>query len=281
MIKRMLTALLAGCMMIIAAGCGAKPQSSSMASDKSWNQIQAAKKLVVGVEANFAPLSFEEKGEPDGFGPELAKNTTKKLGIAVEFITLPPEELDKALEDKKIDCIWSSYSRGSQRTDTDNLSFAYLTSNQVILCLKDNTAQNLADLKDQRVGVKQNSGGQKALENSTAFKDCLESIGEYEDFEEAKTSLDNKKISAVVMDEFSAAHYVQQNPDQYKLLGQAQGKTPELLETGEYCVKFRTGDGSLALKVEEAIMDLVKDGELSAMSQRWFNQDLSVIQKNG
>ena len=276
--KKTISALLLVCTVCSAFwGCAAKSQSASSSSDKSWDTVRAARKLVVGVESNFAPISFyDENQKLSGFGVETATEVGKDLSVTVEFKPVPLAQAETALESREIDCFWSDYQKTAQNDQTADFSFSYMKSGQVILCPAKAAVQNLADLKNQRIGVKDGSGGQQAIEDSTAFKECLAGVVTYKDYAEAKTSLDNKKISAVVMDQVAAEYYVKNQPDAYRILGKSENQPPQFLETGDYCVAFRSGDESLALKVKEQLSELAADGTLSKLSKKWFGSDLTT-----
>jgi polar amino acid transport system substrate-binding protein len=281
--KKALSALLLVCAVCFSLfGCSGKSQSSSAVNDKSWDRARAAGKLIVGVEQNFPPMSFyDEKKQLSGYDIDIAAEAVKKLGIEAEFQPLSPAEIPNALEEGKIDCIWNYYSGASQDKTSENLTFSYMKSRQVVLCLAGTALQNLADLKGQRVGVKAGSGGQKAVEASTAFKKCLASIIEYKDYSEAKSSLDKQKISGIVMDEATARYYLEKYSDVYRILGKDGSEDAEVLETGDYCVAFRAENGSLARNVEDSLNGLNEDGTLSKFSKKWFGSDLSDMESSG
>lgn len=276
--RKALSALLLVCAISLTmGGCSGISSSSSSPTDPSWNTVRSKDSLVVGVEENFEPLSFYDKdGNLTGFAVESAKEVASELGVTVEFKTLSLADAQKALNDDEIDCFWSSYSKPTQQSDTSSLTFGYMKSSQVVFALADGPLTNLADLKGQRVGVKDGSGGQQAVEASTTFKGCLAELGTYSDYAQAKTSLDNKKISAVIMDEVSAEYYLKESPNQYRILGQSGSEPPETLETGSYSVAFRKSDESLTVKVQEALNELSGDGTISKLSKKWFGTDLSA-----
>ncbi|WP_101697230.1 transporter substrate-binding domain-containing protein [Clostridium minihomine] len=274
--RKTLSALLLVCAFSFSlVGCSGRSSSSSP-TDPSWNTIRSKDTLVVGVEENFEPLSFYDKeGNLTGFAVETAREVGKELGVAVEFKTIQPCSAQDSLSNGEIDCFWSNYSKATQDSEAANLTFGYMKSSQVIFALADAPLNNLADLKGQRVGVKEGSGGQKAVEASTTFKSCLGELGTYRDYVQAKTSLDNKKISAVIMDEVSAEYYLKQSPERYRILGKNSNEPPETLETGDYSVAFRQSDESLTLKIQEALNELSDDGTITKLSKKWFGTDLS------
>lgn len=276
--RKTLSALLLVCALTLSAtGCANQNSSSSFPTDASWDSTRSAGTLVVAVEENFEPFSFvEEDGSLTGFAVDSASEVAKKLGLKVEFKTVLPASSQEALNSGEVDCVWSNYTKPAEDDLATNLTFGYMKSSQVIVALADSPLSNLADLKGQRVGVKEGSGGEKALADSTTFKECLADLGMYRDYAQAKESLDNRRISAVVMDEVSAEYYVKQNPKNYRILGKSKNEPPETLGTGDYSVAFRKADESLTLKVQEALNELSADGTITRLSKKWFGTDLSA-----
>lgn len=265
---------------VLAAGCSSVSiQSASAAADPSWNDVKTANKLVIGIEESFYPMTYtNENGNPAGFGVDVATEVCRRLGIAAEFEPVIWSEAQDALDGGEIDCIWTSCSAVvSVQDPAYPHTGGYLAGSQAVLCLTESGAQNLADLKGQRIGVKRNSCGEQALEQSTAFRDSLASVNAYDDYESAKQSLDNKKISAVVMDYAAARYYQNQQPGIYTILSKNGGEEPEVLATDEYCVSFRQGAESLSLKIEETLAAMRNDGTLDTYQKKWFGSEFSPV----
>lgn len=262
---------------ILGTACSSSSAPSAAATDPAWSSVEASKKLVIGIEESFYPMTYvNENGTPAGFGVDVATEACRRLGITAEFKPIVWSEAQEALENGEIDCIWTScIAVVSSQDPAPPHTAGYLSGSQVVLCLTESGAQNLADLKGQRIGVKENSCGELALEQSTAFRDSLASVNAYDNYETAKQSLDNKKISAVVMDYAAARYYQEQQPGIYTILSKNGGSEPEVLSNDEYCVSFREDEVSLSLKIEEALMAMRSDGTMDTYQKKWFGADLS------
>ncbi len=105
--------------------------------DGSWAYIQEKGKLIVGLDATFAPMGFrDESGEIVGFDIDLANAVAKELGIEVEFQPIDWDAKEMELNGKKIDCIWNGMSATPERMEKMTLSDPYLNNTISIMSLK-------------------------------------------------------------------------------------------------------------------------------------------------
>lgn len=261
-------------------GCAASATAQTASADKSWQKVQNAKTLVVGVDSSFAPMSFTDgKGQLTGFDIDTATEVCHRLNITVKFESIDWSQKNAELNNGKIDCIWSGYTKTQAGSSQSNLSLSYMPSSQVVICLSGQPVKNIAALKQQRIGVKDGSAGQDAVESSTAFKSSLESVTVYKDYEVAVTALNNKKVTAVILDDVTAKYYLKQKKNTYVILYKDDGKTEDTLSTGYYAVAFRANDQTLTNQVQSVLAQMEKDGTMSSISKKWFNEDLTGIDK--
>lgn len=232
--------------------------------------------LKIGIEENFASVTFYEKNQPVGFGVDLTKEISRRLEIEPEFVVIDSEDSQQALEDGEIDCILT-YPEKSAASDII-ASPSYLTSDQVILCLQESQILDLVDLNDRNLGVKEDSAGEYAIEESSMFRSSLNQVISYSDFEDARLALNNGDVDAVVMDLTCAKYYEKMYPDQYSILSKADQNSPEVLATENYSIAFRAEDENLAAQIEKALTTISQDGTLVSFSEKWFEEDLTQME---
>lgn len=105
--------------------------------DGSWDYIKNNGKLIVGLDATFAPMGFrDESGEIVGFDIDLANAVAKELGVAVEFQPIDWDAKELELNGKKIDCIWNGMSATPERMEKMTLSDPYLNNTISIMTKK-------------------------------------------------------------------------------------------------------------------------------------------------
>ena len=115
------------------------------ATDESWNNVVAAKKLIVGYTL-FAPIAYTDGDGADaeliGFDIELAKavvnylNTTYSTQVEVEFIVIEWNEKEALLENGSIDLVWNGMTITDERLAAMEISVPYLANKQVAIVKK-------------------------------------------------------------------------------------------------------------------------------------------------
>lgn len=115
------------------------------ASDNSWNEVVADKKLVVGYTL-FAPIAYNEGDGADaklvGFDIELAEAVVKYLNtkytteIKVEFMVIDWNQKEALLENGTIDLVWNGMTITPEREAGMSVSIPYLANKQVAVIAK-------------------------------------------------------------------------------------------------------------------------------------------------
>lgn len=84
------------------------------------------KKIVVGLDDNFPPMGFrDDKNNIVGFDIDMAKEASKRMGVAVEFKPIDWNSKEAELSSKRVDVLWNGLTITEQRKQ--NIAF----SNQI------------------------------------------------------------------------------------------------------------------------------------------------------
>ena len=115
------------------------------ATDESWNNVVAAKKLIVGYTL-FAPIAYKDGDGADaeliGFDIDLAKavvaylNTKYSAQIEIEFIVIDWNEKEALLANGSIDLVWNGMTITDERLANMEISVPYLANKQVAVVKK-------------------------------------------------------------------------------------------------------------------------------------------------
>ena len=115
------------------------------ATDNSWDNVAAAKKVVIGYTL-FAPIAYKDGDGADaplkGFDIDLAKavfaylNEKYSAEIAVEFIIIEWNQKEAMLENGSIDLVWNGMTITPEREAEMCISVPYLANKQVAVIKK-------------------------------------------------------------------------------------------------------------------------------------------------
>lgn len=125
------------------------------ATDNSWNDVVAAKELIIGYTL-FAPIAYKDGDGADaelvGFDIELAKavvnylNTTYTSEVKVTFMVIDWNSKEALLENGTIDLVWNGMTITDERSAAMTISVPYLANKQVAVIAKaDAEKYNAAD----------------------------------------------------------------------------------------------------------------------------------------
>ena len=121
----------------------ANPYAS--ATDSSWNDVVASKKVIIGYTI-FAPIAYKEELSAGswltGFDIDLARsvfnylNATYKTAIAIEFVEIEWSQKEALLENGTIDLVWNGMTITPERSAEMCISIPYLANKQVAVIKK-------------------------------------------------------------------------------------------------------------------------------------------------
>lgn len=206
-IWQVILAVVMGILMAAAvAGCSSTPDKKPAANapaasaDDSLAKIKAKGRLVVGINAEFAPFEFHTmvngKDTVVGFDLDMAKDIAKDMGVELELKELSFDALLTTLQSGQVDVIISGLSATEERRKTVDFSDVYYKGTQTLLTTKDNLSKfnNFNDLKDKKIGLQLSSLQDKLM--SALLPD-----GKYTRIESMNTlflSLKSKQIDGIV-----------------------------------------------------------------------------------
>src|SRR5574343_1654241 len=149
---RACTALLAGAALsILLPACGQREAPAAPAAAAS---APAARELVVGTDAVYAPFEFQdEKGESGGFDIDGLRAAAEAAGLKVRFVNTPWEGMFNTLLQGDRDVLVSAITITDERRQTMACSARYFDAVQLIAVPAASKVANFTDLKPLRVGV--------------------------------------------------------------------------------------------------------------------------------
>ena len=233
----------------------------------SLEKIMEKDTFILGLDDSFPPMGFRnENNEIVGFDIDLATEVCNRLGVKLVIQPISWSAKEQELNSNNIDCIWNGMSITKEIQEAMCLSMPYLENNMVFV-VKDNTITNL---EGKKIGVQTGSSAEKILEESDLFNKIKETVS-YADNITAFMDLEIGQIDAVFVDEILANYYITTNSKNYVVL------QDKISDKEEYAIGFRKEDVELKNKIDEILKSMKKDGTVTAISNKWFGKDITLI----
>lgn len=250
---------------LIALLLGCAPTADSQ-TDTSLEDILEDEVFVLG-HTDYPPFGMLDAGESIGFDIDMAQELTNRLGVELETKYIDWDSKQFELDNKNIDAIWNGFTITAAREKEVTFTQPYFDNHIVMMSLKGNSYESLADLEDQVVGVELQSSGQIALEEKEDIYNSLEKMMKYTSVSEALMALKTGGIDVIVVDENFARYVSSKESELYEI-------SEERFNPENYGVGLRKGSNALAEKIDELIDEMIEDGSASKISEKWFGEDL-------
>lgn len=291
-IKRIAALLLAGIMSVGLCSCASSNTSSASESSSAaesnadgsaadstdstaseggdWQYIADKGNFVAGITL-FEPMNYyDENGELTGFETEFTKAVCEKLGVEAKFQEIEWDKKEIELNAKTIDAIWNGLTVTEERKENMGFSKSYVRNKQVIVIKADNKDKytDEASMAGASCAAESGSAGQTAIETSSVL-----SQNEFVGASAQKDVLLEVKAGTVelgVLDYVMAKASIGEGTD-YSDLMIVEGVE---LAPEEYAIGMRKGDTETIEKINGAIDELVADGTLKALAEKYGLADV-------
>lgn len=291
-IKRIAALLLAGIMSVGLCSCASSNTSSAFESSSAaesnadssaadstdstaseggdWQYIADKGNFVAGITL-FEPMNYyDENGELTGFETEFTKAVCEKLGVEAKFQEIEWDKKEIELNAKTIDAIWNGLTVTEERKENMGFSKSYVRNKQVVVIKADNKDKytDEASMAGASCAAESGSAGQTAIETSPVL-----SQNEFVGASAQKDVLLEVKAGTVelgVLDYVMAKASIGEGTD-YSDLMIVEGVE---LAPEEYAIGMRKGDTETIEKVNGAIDELVADGTLKALAEKYGLADV-------
>lgn len=120
------------------------------ATDNSWKEIVASKKIVIGYTL-FEPIAYEENGNLKGYDIDLAKAVVAYLNekysaqIEVEFKLIVWANKETEIANGSIDLIWNGMTITDERLAAMEISIPYMKNKQVAIIRSEDADKYTSD----------------------------------------------------------------------------------------------------------------------------------------
>lgn len=238
---------------------------STASEGGDWAYIADKGTFVVGITL-FEPMNYyDENGELTGFETEFTKAVCEKLGVEPVFQEIEWEQKELELNSKNIDAIWNGLTVTEDRKENMAFSKSYVRNKQVVVINSKNADKytDIASMAGASCAAESGSAGESAIQ-----ADSVLSQNEYIPTSAQKDVLLELKSGTIevgVIDYVMAIASVGEGTD-YSDLMIVDGIE---LAPEEYAVGLRKGDTETVEKVNSAIDELVADGTLKELAEKY------------
>ena len=256
-------------MAVVFTGCSSAPEKkpaanapAAPAADDSLAKIKAKGRLVVGVNADFAPFEFhamiDGKDTVVGFDMDLAKEVAKDMGVQLELKELSFDALLTTLQSGQIDVIISGMSATEERRKTVDFSDVYYKGIQTLLTTKGNLSKfnSFSDLKDKKIGLQLSSLQDKLMTS-------LIPDGKYTKIESMNTlflSLKSNQIEGIVTTKIVCQMAIAANPE--FVIAEKVVIDDSSLKSPGVAIALRKGSPSLQKQLNLTVKRLNDSGQM-------------------
>ncbi|MBA1274517.1 cystine ABC transporter substrate-binding protein [Stutzerimonas azotifigens] len=239
----------------------------SLAADDLLDQIKQRGTIQVGLEGTYPPFNFQdESGKLTGFEVEFAQALAKQLGVEAKFQPTKWDGILAALESKRLDVVINQVTISEERKQKYDFSEPYTISGIQALTQKGKESQinSAADLAGKRVGVGLGTNYEQWLRENVPDAE----VRTYDDDPTKYQDLRFGRIDAMLIDRLAAFELIAKT-------GEAMAMAGEPFSRQEAGVAMRKGNPALVEAIDDAIDTLRADGTLQALSQKWFQADVT------
>ncbi len=240
---------------------------------------QQGEALKVGVRADVVGFGYYNQDTQDYYGMEidLARELASRLGYdGVEFATVTPSTRKETLMQGDVDCLVALYSISDSRLENFDFSPAYYTDHMKIMVEKSSLIDKVSELKGLAVGTLSgadtapelvaqlteqgftNGKVLKANDDNTDVTFDSFHLLQYQSYQELSDALEAGDIDAVAMDGSVAKAYTAMNRSFITFDDVTESYGVATLK-----------DSELSSQVSQAVQDMIDDGTLAALVDKW------------
>lgn len=253
---------------LVFAGLAAASLGTAPASAATPEEIKTRGKLMVGVLTDYPPFGgTDAQQQPAGYDADVAKLLAKSLGVQLELVPVTGPNRIPYLLTNKVDVLIATFGITAERSKQVLFSNPYSTLTIYVLAPKSLNIKTPEDLKPVTVSVARASTQDTAI---SAIAPQGTPLKRYDDDATALQALISGQVQAMGASNTILAQlnkdYPQLNIEpKITLREQANG------------MAFRKADTALQDYANKFIAEIEKNGELSAINQRWFGIALNKL----
>jgi polar amino acid transport system substrate-binding protein len=234
---------------------------ASAAEARTWAEIKGSGTIKIATEGAFPPFNLLKGKELTGFEVELADELARQLGLKVQWVTQPFDNLLIGLNQGRYDFVIASHGITPERAKAVDFSKPHYCTGGAIVT-KTGGPRTAAALSGQTVAVQV---GTTYLENVRKVPGVTD-VKTFPKDTDAQAALMAGRADAWVGDKFTGLDLVKAQKG--KLV---QG---ELLFNERIAMAVKKGNTGLLKELDAALVKSLNNGTYAKISQKYFGQDV-------
>jgi polar amino acid transport system substrate-binding protein len=243
-------------------------QSGCKATDDSWERVQEAGILRVGLDPTYPPFEVADGGATSagvyGLDVDLAKAIADDLGVEAQFVYFGYDGLYDALGTNQVDVLISALVIIPERTRDFSYSEPYFDAGEILIVPAENdTIESMADLAGRTLAVELGSLGHvEATEWAKRVVDL--EIRPFPTADEALTAVQQGAADAALTDAISGRLFLRENNGLKRL--------PQSVTVEPFALVVRSEDRQLLTVLNQSLATLQRSGQLDQIEAKWLDQ---------
>ena len=239
-------------------------------ADDLLDEVKGRGKLIIATEGAWAPWTYHDESDAlVGFDVEVARAIAEKLGVEAEFVECPWESIFLGIDAAMYDTTANGVEITGERGEKYDFSVPYAYLRTALIVRGDNEEiKTFEDLAGRKTANSAGSTYAQIAESYGAETDTVSTLAQTLDLVLAG------RADATLNAELSFYDYMKEHPE-------ADLKIVALsAEASEVAMPVRKGDENAGFKaaLDEAIEALRADGTLKAISEKYFETDITAAQ---
>jgi polar amino acid transport system substrate-binding protein len=237
----------------------------TQASAGTLDDIKSRGKLIVGIQGENPPWGFvDEKGENVGYDADVARLMGEALNVPVEFVRVTTPNRIALLQTGKVDVLIAVLGMYPDRAEVVQFSRPYSTLRNIVIAPKSMNIKGFEDLAGLNIGVCRGCNQDKVLTDNVPSSTTLQ---RFDDDAATVQALLSGQVEVIGGNNTYLANIGKIKPDND--LEQKFVLTVQWTGMG-----LRKGDPEFLAWTNDFIGEIIKNGKLNEVSQKWLLENL-------
>ena len=229
---------------------------------RSLDAVRKDGRIVVATEGQFAPFNYFKGSTLTGFEVELAELVTQRMGLKTDWKTVGFDALLTGLQQDRWDLVIASHGVTPERAKAVTFTAPHYCSGGIVVSL-DPAIRSAKDLAGKVV----------AVQTGTSYLESVQKIPGIQQMKnfptdvDARSALLSHRVDAWVTDRFVAKEMIAKAPNAGMKLG-------DMVFVERIAAAVAKGNQALADAWSKALAQTMADGSYTALSQKYFGEDV-------